>query len=185
MVRKVGGAATVTRDPQAISGATKLILPGVGAFDHGVERMRELGLWDPFRQKAASGIPVLGICVGAQLLGTGSEEGKLPGLGLVDAAMKKFVAPAGTELRIPHVGWNAVTVRQPNPLIQPGETEQRFYFTHSYHPVCASEADVLATADYGYGFAAAFAHDNVYGVQFHPEKSHRFGMALIRNFLSL
>jgi glutamine amidotransferase len=185
MVRKSGGSATISREPQDIADATKMILPGVGAFDHGVNRMRELGLFDPFRAKAESGIPVLGICVGAQLLGKGSEEGQLPGLGLVDVAIKKFVAPAGTELRIPHVGWNTVNVRKDNPLIPPSGEEQRFYFTHSYHPVCGNEGDVLATADYGYGFAAAFSHGNVYGVQFHPEKSHRFGMALIRNFLGL
>jgi imidazole glycerol-phosphate synthase subunit HisH len=185
MVRKVGGSATISRAPQVIADATKLILPGVGAFDHGVERMRELGLFDPFKAKASSGVPVLGICVGAQLLGTGSEEGRLPGFGLLDVKMQKFVAPPGTELRIPHVGWNTVSVQKPNPLIPQGGDEQRFYFTHSYHPVCGSAADVVATADYGYPFAAAFGHGNVYGVQFHPEKSHRFGMALIRNFLGL
>jgi imidazole glycerol-phosphate synthase subunit HisH len=185
MVRKVGGSATISRDPQVMADATKLILPGVGAFDHGVERMRELGLFDPFKAKASSGVPVLGICVGAQLLGTGSEEGRLPGLGLVDVSMKKFVAPPGTDLRIPHVGWNTVSVEKANPLIPQTGEEQRFYFTHSFHPVCASPADVLAKAEYGYGFAAAFSHGNVYGVQFHPEKSHRFGMALIKNFLDL
>jgi imidazole glycerol-phosphate synthase subunit HisH len=185
MVRKVGGTATVSSDPAVIAGATKLILPGVGAFDHGVNRMHELGLFDPFKTKASTGIPVLGICVGAQLLGTGSEEGKLEGLGLVDVEMKKFVAPAGSDLRVPHVGWNTVNIARPNALIPPSADEQRFYFTHSYHPVCANEADVLAMADYGYRFAAAFGRGNVYGVQFHPEKSHRFGMALIRNFLGL
>ena len=185
MVRKVGGTATISRDPSVIGDASKLILPGVGAFDHGVERMHELGLFDPFKAKAATGIPVLGICVGAQLLGTGSEEGQLAGLGLVAVSVQRFVAPEGTTLRIPHVGWNTVSVQNPNPLIPPTADEQRFYFTHSYHPVCANEGDVLAMADYGYRFAAAFGHGNVFGVQFHPEKSHRFGMALIRNFLSL
>ena len=185
MVRKVGGTATISRDPAVIADATRMILPGVGAFDHGVNRMHELGLFDPFKAKASTGVPVLGICVGAQLLGTGSEEGKLKGLGLVDVEMKKFVAPAGSDLRIPHVGWNTVDVARPNALIPPSGDEQRFYFTHSYHPVCANDADVLAMADYGYRFAAAFGRGNVYGVQFHPEKSHRFGMALIRNFLGL
>ena len=185
MVRKVGGAATVTRDPAALRDATKLILPGVGAFDHGARQMQSLGLSEPFREKASSGTPVLGICVGAQLLGPGSEEGQLPGLGLVDVTMKRFVERPGVPLRIPHVGWNTVSVRKPNPLIPQGDDEERFYFTHSYHPVCSSQADVLATTEYGYEFAAAFGHGNVFGVQFHPEKSHRFGMALIRNFLSL
>jgi glutamine amidotransferase len=185
MVRKVGGVATVTRDPDAIRGATKLILPGVGAFDHGVQQMRDLGLSDAFREKASSGIPVLGICVGMQLLAAGSEEGRLPGFGLIDATVRRFAFPEDAPLRVPHVGWNTVTVRKANALIPESAEERRFYFTHTYHAVCAKESDVLATADYGYPFAAAFAHGNVYGVQFHPEKSHRFGMEVIRNFLSL
>jgi imidazole glycerol-phosphate synthase subunit HisH len=185
MVRKVGGSATITRDLDAIAKATKLILPGVGAFDHGVTRMRDLGVFEPFKAKAAEGIPVLGICLGAQLLGTGSEEGQEHGLGLVDATMRRFAFPSDAGLRVPHVGWNAVAVKKPNSLIENSGSEQRFYFTHSYYAVCANQEDVLATADYGSPFAAAFSHGNVFGVQFHPEKSHRFGMALMRNFLSL
>lgn len=185
MVRKAGGSATITRDLGAIASATKLILPGVGAFDHGVNRLRELGLFEPVRAKASTGIPVLGICLGMQLLGARSEEGQQSGLGLVDATMHRFAFPADAELRVPHVGWNTVSVRKKNALIPTTGDEQRYYFTHSFHAVCANQDDVLATADYGYPFAAAFAHGNVYGVQFHPEKSHRFGMAVVRNFLSL
>jgi glutamine amidotransferase len=185
MVRKVGGAATVTRDPAALRGATKLILPGVGAFDHGARQMQELGLTEPFKERAASGVPVLGICVGMQLFARGSEEGQLPGFGLIDATIQRFAFPDDAPLRVPHVGWNTVTVRKPNALIPDSPEEKRFYFTHTYHAVCANETDVLATAHYGYPFAAAFAKGNVYGVQFHPEKSHRFGMEVIRNFLSL
>lgn len=185
MVRKVGGNASITRDLHAIEDATKLILPGVGAFDHGVNRLRELGLFDPVKAKASSGIPVLGLCLGMQLLGTRSEEGQQSGLGLVDATMHRFAFPAEAELRVPHVGWNTVDVRKTNALIPATGAEQRYYFTHSFHAVCTNQDDVLATADYGYPFAAAVSHGNVYGVQFHPEKSHRFGMALMRNFLSL
>lgn len=185
MVRKVGGRATITRDRKAVEDATKLILPGVGAFDHGVLQLRQVGLFDVFREKALGGTPVLGLCVGMELFGVSSEEGQEKGLGLIDATWKRFAFPQDAELRVPHVGWNTVTVRKPNKLISSDEGEQRFYFTHSYHAVCANEADVLATTDYGYPFAAAFSRDNIYGVQFHPEKSHRFGMALMRNFLSL
>lgn len=185
MVRKAGGTATITRDLGAIGNATRLILPGVGAFDHGIRQMRELGLFDAFRERASSGVPVLGICLGMQLLASGSEEGSLEGFGLVDATVRRFAFPAEKPLRVPHVGWNTVQVSRPNPLIPGDGEEQRFYFTHTYHAVCANEGDVIATTDYGYPFAAAYAHGNVFGVQFHPEKSHRFGMAVIRNFLSL
>jgi glutamine amidotransferase len=120
-----------------------------------------------------------------QLLASGSEEGNLAGFGLVDATVRRFSFPAESPLRVPHVGWNSVRVQRENALIPASGDEQRFYFTHTYHAVCANETDVVATADYGYPFAAAYAHGNVYGVQFHPEKSHRFGMAVIRNFLTL
>lgn len=185
MVRKVGGRATISSDPKAIENASKLILPGVGAFDHGIQQMRKLNLFEPFAAKAASGTPVLGLCLGMELLGTSSEEGQERGLGLVDATWRRFSFPAESSLRVPHVGWNTMEVRKPNGLIRADAGEQRFYFTHSYHAVCANESDVLGVTEYGYPFAAAFAQGNVYGVQFHPEKSHRFGMALMKNFLAL
>jgi glutamine amidotransferase len=187
MVRKEGGVAKISREPGDVLSASKLILPGVGAFDHGIDLLKKHNLFEPIQQRAASGAPLLGICLGMQLLGCRSEEGQHTGLGLVEANFTRFSfeAHGTTGLRVPHVGWNQVNVTKPNPLISGDGSEQRFYFTHSYHAVCVDETDVMATTEYGYPFAAAFSRDNVYGVQFHPEKSHRFGMALLRNFLSL
>lgn len=185
MVRRQGGIAHTSSRPEDVRTAAKLILPGVGAFDYGVQQLQNRGLFTAVQERVGAGAPILGICAGMQLLGKGSDEGELEGLGLVDAEFRRFAFDANSTLRIPHVGWNQVRVEKPNVLIPSGGEEQRYYFTHSYHAVCMNPADVLATADYGYPFAAAFSSGQVYGVQFHPEKSHRFGMALIKNFLDL
>lgn len=185
MIRKVGGRVNISGDKRDILAATRLILPGVGAFDHGIKQLQELGLFSAIQEKATSGAPLLGICLGMQLLANRSEEGGMNGLGLIDAEFKRFSFEGELSQRVPHVGWNHVHVTKTNALIPADRSEQRFYFTHSYHAVCANEEDVLATTEYGYEFPAAYCRNNVYGVQFHPEKSHRFGMALIRNFLDL
>ena len=185
MVRKVGGNAKITGKREEIMAASKLILPGVGAFDHGVSQLQAIGFFPVIQEIALKGVPVLGICLGMQLLSKRSEEGHLDGLALIDAEFKRFSFDNKSSLRIPHVGWNHVSVVKKNPLIPDDGSEQRFYFTHSYHAVCANEEDVLAKAEYGYRFTAAYSYNNIFGVQFHPEKSHRFGMALIRRFLEL
>jgi len=185
MIHKVGGNAIISGDPNNLLSASKLILPGVGSFDHGVNQLEALGLFPVIKEMAAKGIPILGICLGMQLLANWSEEGRLNGLGLIDAEFKRFSFETKSPLRIPHVGWNHVRVQKNNPLIPNDGREQRFYFTHSYHAVCAKAADILSTTEYGYPFASAFCRNNVFGVQFHPEKSHRFGMELIKNFLEL
>lgn len=185
MIRKVGGSAKVSSNPDDILNASKLILPGVGAFDHGVKQLQLLGLFSAIQEMALKGTPVLGICLGMQLLANKSEEGQLEGLGLINAGFKRFVFGEELHLRVPHVGWNHVGVVKENPLIPNDGSEQRFYFTHSYHAVCANDADALATTVYGYNFTAAYCRDNIFGVQFHPEKSHRFGMALFKRFLEL
>ncbi len=184
MIRRQGGTAIASRNPDAIRGAGKLILPGVGAFNHGMSQLHELGLVEPIRESVTAGAIILGICLGMQLLGNRSEEGDTAGLRLIDADFKHFSFEDSESLPVPHVGWNRIRVAKPNPIIA-GDGEQRFYFTHSYYAVCARDEDVLATTEYGYPFVAAFSRDNVFGVQFHPEKSHRFGMAVMRNFLSL
>jgi glutamine amidotransferase len=120
-----------------------------------------------------------------QLLANISEEGKLKGLGLIDAEIKRFSFETKSSFRVPHVGWNHVQVVKDNPLIPGNGSEQRFYFTHSYHAVCRQEKDILAITEYGYTFTSAYCRKNIYGVQFHPEKSHRFGLALIKNFVKL
>lgn len=185
MLRKVGAEAFITADPTDIRAAAKVILPGVGAFDAGMQALADSGLTAVLNEQALEvKKPVLGICLGAQMLGNRSEEGSLPGLGWIDMDVVRFPRDAG--LRVPHMGWNtvvpAVKDGKVSPLFAGNEAEPRFYFVHSYHFKCADPADVAATCDYGGAFAAAVARGNIWGVQFHPEKSHRFGAALLRNF---
>lgn len=182
MARRIGAAAILTDDASIIRAAQRLVLPGVGAFDHGIRQLRARGLFDLVREKAAAGTPLLGVCLGMQMLARGSEEGREHGLGLIDGECRRFAFSEGTPLRIPHVGWNEPTVVRDNPLLSAEGTTPRFYFTHGYHLVCEREEDVLATVDYGYAFPAIVGRGNVFGVQFHPEKSHRFGMELLRRF---
>lgn len=186
MVAKVGGKARVSSDPRDLLNAARLIIPGVGSFDHGMNQLKTLGHFSTIQEAASKGIPILGICLGMQLLCSRSDEGVQGGLGLIDAECRKFSFDSGSpELRVPHVGWNNVTVAKGNPLISAAERELRYYFTHSFHVACKNDSDILATFEYGSRYVAAFGRDNVFGVQFHPEKSHRFGMALIKNFLSI
>lgn len=174
MARKVGLDPVVTADPARIDEADAIVLPGVGAFDRGSEALTRLGLRDVLgRRVLDEGTPFLGICLGMQLLAAGSEEGELPGLGWLDARVTKVDAPG---LPVPHMGWNHVEAVQPTDLLV--GNAPRFYFVHSYRIECADPADVLATTTYGTTFTSAVRCGNVLGVQFHPEKSHAFGMAL-------
>jgi glutamine amidotransferase len=187
MLAKAGCVdAEISADPAKIAAAGKLVLPGVGAFDHG---MTCVGNGDARaaldRAAKERGAPTLGICLGMQLMGRGSDEGRMSGLGWVDAHASRFVAPAGSALKVPHMGWNTIRVRKASPLFEQEVAERRFYFVHSYHVQCADERDVLATSHHCEEFTAAFARDNLFGVQFHPEKSHRFGMDLLRRFIEL
>ncbi len=187
MIEKVGGTAIKISSLYEIHQAEKIILPGVGHFDHGMHLLQEKELVTEIQAVAKQGIPILGICLGMQLLFDNSEEGTITGLGLIPGKVIKFNDPAKT-LRIPHMGWNEIDVRKENPLI-PAYIGQgikpRFYFVHSYHAVCQDFDDVLATVDYGTDVTAAVCRGNVYGVQFHPEKSHRFGMDMIKRFVEL
>lgn len=184
MVERVGGAAERVTVPSALAGASKIILPGVGAFDNGMKLLSENG-WIAALSEAVLGrhVPILGVCLGMQLLCKSSEEGKLPGLGWIDASVHRLSADGG--LKIPHMGWNVISARKDSPLFSVTTEEQRFYFVHSYHVVCHDPADILATVSYGIEVVAALSRDNIYGVQFHPEKSHRFGMALMKRFVEL
>lgn len=186
MVGKVGGEAALVHSPADLAAYDKVILAGVGAFDHGMASIRDAGWLSALEDAALNRkAPILGICLGMQLLCNGSEEGVLPGLRWIDADVKRFRFPADSTLKVPHMGWNTVTVAKPNPLVQPDEGEQRFYFVHSYHAVCKHPEDVLATTTHGYEVTAALSRGNIYGAQFHPEKSHRFGMALMKRFVEL
>lgn len=186
MINKVGGEAAIISDPNMLTKANKLIIPGVGAFDHGMSNLNNSG-WINALNEAVLGkhVPILGICLGMQLMCKSSEEGKLPGLGWINAEVKRFKLPIDSNLKIPHMGWNTVDIVKPNPLIKAEDGEQRFYFVHTYYAVCNNKEDVLATTHHGDEITAAFSRDNIYGVQFHPEKSHRFGMALINRFVEL
>jgi glutamine amidotransferase len=186
MIRKVGGQAVASAQPDELQSAKKVLLPGVGSFDNAMIKLERLGLVEPLRDCAASGVPLFGICLGMQLLAYGSEEGALPGLGLIPGRVRRFSFSAEqSALKIPHMGWNQVLACKNPPLAQGLETGARFYFVHSYHYECEDQADELFKTHYGYDFISGVQRGNVMGVQFHPEKSHRFGMQLFRNFISL
>lgn len=184
MFHKIGVPSILTNDIEQIEKADKLILPGVGAFDNGMQRLRENGLDYAIKKHAIEDQkPLLGICLGMQLLGRKSEEGKESGLGLIPFDNKRFVFEDNTHLKIPHMGWDiAVTTVKDDALVEGLTQVQRYYFVHSYHAVCDSEENVLMRCEYGYSFTAAVKKGYIYGVQFHPEKSHKFGMALLENF---
>jgi glutamine amidotransferase len=185
MFRKIKVPSEITGDPEKIAAAKKILLPGVGAFDAAMQRIGDSGLREVLDRKAKSEqVPVLGICLGMQLLTHSSEEGQLPGLGWIDARTLKFSLP-GTSLKIPHMGWNLVHQRNESPLTKDLPQEPRFYFVHSYHVQCARPEDVLTSTSYGIEFHSIIQHNNIFGAQFHPEKSHKFGMKLLENFSRL
>lgn len=181
MIKKVGYKSIITSDLKEVKKATKLILPGVGSFDNGMRNLKELGMIEVLNQKVLiEKTPVLGICLGMQLMTKSSEEGKLSGLGWIDAETKKFVSDT---LKIPHMGWNIIKHQKNSQLFDEIEREKRFYFVHSYCVSCNQEADILTNTNYIQDFVSSFEKENIVGVQFHPEKSHKFGMSLIKNFL--
>jgi glutamine amidotransferase len=185
MLRRIGARAEACSRPEEIQKAEKIILPGVGAFDAGMKNLREGG-WVPALEETVRrrGVPLLGICLGLQLLTERSEEGRLPGLGWIEAETVRFrMNGSPLPLKVPHMGWNSVQVRRAGSLFKGLEGEARFYFVHSYHLVCRREEDVLGVTNYGGSFAAAVQKENILGTQFHPEKSHRYGMTLLTNFV--
>ena len=183
MLRKAGVDAVVTADPTAIAGASRLVLPGVGAFDHGMQNLEDRGLIPVLNDAVlARKVPVLGICLGMQLMSRGSEEGVKPGLGWLAASTVRFDFPVGSGLRVPHMGWNTVRSRGSSFLSRSLAADDRFYFVHSYHVRCDELDDVSLVADYGGEVVAGVVRGNVAGTQFHPEKSHKFGLALLKAF---
>lgn len=184
MIRKIGESCVIANKIEQIQNSDKLILPGVGAFDVGIQRLKNSGLTDIIKKFALEDHkPVLGICLGMQMLGRRSEEGIEEGLGLIPFDNIRFSFDNNSKLKIPHMGWDIITTSNNEDRITQGLLQnQRYYFVHSYHAICDSEENVLMRCDYGYSFAAAVKKDNIYGVQFHPEKSHMFGMALLENF---
>jgi glutamine amidotransferase len=186
MLKKIGVKSQINSDHEEIEKAQKIILPGVGHFDRAMERIGQLGLKEILNQKALKEkVPVLGICLGMQIITKSSEEGQLPGLGWVPAKTVRFGFSKESNLKIPHMGWNLVQRSAPSPLTENFEPEHRFYFVHSYHARVEDEKYSILKTEYGYLFDSAIQNDNIFGVQFHPEKSHRFGMRLLENFAKI
>lgn len=184
MFRKIGHEANLVSSENALLEASAIVLPGVGAFDRGMKNLDESGLV-PALTKAVldDRRPLLGVCLGMQLLTRGSEEGQRPGLGWIEGSTHRF-SPPDQKLKVPHMGWNRVTPVKESPLLA-GIEDPRFYFLHSYYVKCEDRSQTLCTTVYGEPFDSGVHHDNVYGVQFHPEKSHRLGMKVFRNFAAL
>jgi glutamine amidotransferase len=182
---KAGGRATISAEPKEIARANKLILPGVGHFHRAMQRLRMTGLIDAMNEAVLHRQrPFLGICLGMQLMSRHSEEGDVEGFGWIDARTVRFRADSSSNLKIPHMGWNTVEVVNDDPLIAGLPHNSRFYFVHSYHLEVAREEEVILRTNYGRSFASAIRRGNICGTQFHPEKSHKFGLKLIRNFVT-
>ena len=186
MFKKIGNKdAVVSGNKEIIANASKLLLPGVGAFDAGMENLENAGLIPLLNKKVLEEkIPVLGICLGMQLLTKRSDEGLKPGLGWIDGETVKFNLSPELKLKVPHMGWNYIKVQRQNPLIDQ-EFKSRFYFVHSYFVRCYDETQSVATCNYGDDFTCMVNKENIFGAQFHPEKSLKFGMKLLENFSKL
>jgi glutamine amidotransferase len=184
MLKKIGVEAKISRDPADVERADKLILPGVGAFDRGMAGLSDFGLLTVLdRRVRAERCPVLGLCLGMQLMTRGSEEGARPGLGWIAADTRRFAFDeTQRDLKVPHMGWNDVQIAPAEPLLAGFDEPPRFYFAHSYFVACDEPAHVLGTTHFGFDFASVVGCGNVFGTQFHPEKSHKFGMRLLGNF---
>ena len=187
MLKKIGAPAMASSLPEDILQADKLILPGVGAFDNGMTNLKESGLLSVLNEKVlAKKTPILGICLGMQLLTRRSAEGRLEGLGWIEADTIRFrFGREESALKIPHMGWNTVMFKPGSVLSSELEDEARFYFVHSFHVVCDREENVAGKTFYGYEFSSAIQNGNIMGVQFHPEKSHKYGLRLLKNFVEM
>ena len=185
MLKYLGYSAKISSDKTVIENADKLILPGVGHFDRAMQNINRFDLFNLLQFKALDKqIPIMGICLGMQLLCNSSEEGIDKGLAFVDAEVVKFNFEKPQNLKVPHMGWNNVEMSKPDSLITNGLTEEaRFYFVHSFYVRCNNESDVLTRTFYGHSFVSSFEKNNIIGVQFHPEKSHKYGVTLFRNFI--
>ncbi len=184
MIKKVGGEATISSNLEEIGNASKLILPGVGAFNKGMENISNMGLQSILNKKVLEDrVPILGICLGMQLLTNYSEEGDVKGLGWIDAKTARFRLSSKI-LKVPHMGWADISINQKqHPIFSGLEDTIRYYFVHSYYVRCKSEKNVLCTAKHEIDFACGIVKDNIIGFQFHPEKSHKFGMTLLKNYI--
>jgi glutamine amidotransferase len=187
MLRKIHVPSIIASRPEELKDASRIILPGVGSFDTCMSKLKSSGLCDALEEMVLrKRTPVLGICVGMQLMLNASEEGTQAGLGWINGKVVKFDASKlSVEHKVPHMGWSDVHLEKASSLLNPMHENSRFYFVHSYHATVENSNNVLLSAEYGYRFVAAVEQDNIRGVQFHPEKSHKFGMQLLKNFANL
>jgi imidazole glycerol-phosphate synthase subunit HisH len=184
MIKHLGYTSIITSDLALIEAANRIILPGVGHFDRAMFNINSLGITKIVKRKALDGkTPILGICLGMQLLCNGSEEGSISGLGLIDANVRKFQFNSSRNFKVPHMGWNYILKKKNSVLFGDELNELRYYFVHSFYVSCNNPDDILTTTTYGEEFVSSFQKGNICGVQFHPEKSHKFGKLLLRNFI--
>ena len=188
MLKRIGVESEITHSVEKISAATKLILPGVGSFDFGIGQLRNAAYFDILCKKVQEDkVPLLGVCLGMQLLAEGSDEGTTAGLGWIKGTVTKFdagkIKQAG--LKVPHMGWTDITIKKPSKILQGLPPDAHFYFVHSYYLSPVHAGDILLTSNYGYEFTSGVERENIVAVQFHPEKSHKYGMQLYRNFAGL
>lgn len=186
MFKRIGSDAIITSQKEILSEAKKLVLPGVGAFDTGMTNLKENGMIEVLNKKVVmEKVPILGICLGMQLMTLSSEEGNEKGLGWIDANTLKFKFDLDKNIKIPHMGWNEISIYKDSRLAKNLYNDARFYFVHSFYVKCNNLQDQLFMTNYGGEICSAFEKDNIFGVQFHPEKSHKFGMRLFENFVNL
>lgn len=183
MLKKVGAEFKISISKDDIVNAKKLILPGVGSFEKGIVNLKNYGYFELIKDKVINEkIPILGICLGMQLLTKGSEEGNKDGFGFIDAYAKRFSFDK-SKLKVPHMGWNIVNIKKENNIYKGINEDQRFYFVHSYAVKCNDKSDILSMTTYGNEFVSSFQRGNIIGAQFHPEKSHKFGINFFKNFV--
>lgn len=182
--KRLGIEAGRAKTPFELDDAMRLILPGVGAFDRAMQLLNESGMRERAEELVLEKrVPVLGVCVGMQMLAAGSDEGQLPGLNWIPGRVRAFAShPQSQRLPMPHMGWNDLLIKPESPLFKGFEPDPRFYFLHSYYFECGSPEYVAATTEYGHPFASVVSKGNIHGTQCHPEKSHRFGALLLKNF---
>lgn len=184
-IENIGGKTLISSMPDDIESASKLILPGVGHFANGVHKLKDYGLWNILNKKVLEHkTPILGICLGMQLMAKHSEEGNCDGLGWFDAEVVRFSVNDEIKYKIPHMGWNSLNLKKKSMMVDKVSAGSLFYFVHSYHMSCENKEDILATTEYEYPFVSAVEKDNIFGAQFHPEKSHDWGETMLSNFIS-
>jgi len=186
MLKRIGTESQISSNEKDVSSAQKLILPGVGHFDYGMKQLKQSGLINVLEERVLQRkVPILGICLGVQLFTASSEEGSEPGLNWIKGKTIAFEKDAmKVSERVPHMGWADVTPEKESLLFEKMYDDPRFYFVHSFHLQLQNPSDALLTASYGYKFTAGIEHENILGVQFHPEKSHKYGMKLLENFVN-